>query len=279
MKEKLVLVGNGMAGVRTLEELLKIEPDLYDITVFGSEPHGNYNRILLSPVLAGEKNIGDIMLNDENWYQENNITLHTGKEVVEIDRRNRKVIAQDGTTEKYDRLLLATGSNSIIIPIPGKDLQGVVTFRNISDVKAMLDISSEKKQALVIGGGLLGLEAAYALKQQGMFVTVVHLMDSLMERQLDPEASAMLKKTLENRGIQFLMETSTEALLGKHRVYGARFKGGLEIAADLVVMAVGIRPNIDLAKKANIYCDRGVVVNDTMQTYDGRIYAVGECGE
>ena len=156
MKEKLVLVGNGMAGVRTLEELLKIEPDLYDITVFGSEPHGNYNRILLSPVLAGEKNIGDIMLNDENWYQENNITLHTGKEVVEIDRRNRKVIARDGTTEKYDRLLLATGSNSIIIPIPGKDLQGVVTFRNISDVKAMLDISSEKKQALVIGGGLLG---------------------------------------------------------------------------------------------------------------------------
>ncbi|MDP7057615.1 MAG: nitrite reductase large subunit NirB [Nitrospinaceae bacterium] len=277
MKEKLVLVGNGMAGVRTLEELLKIEPDLYDITVFGSEPHGNYNRILLSPVLAGEKNIGDIMLNDENWYQENNITLHTGKEVVEIDRRNRKVIARDGTTEKYDRLLLATGSNSIIIPIPGNDLQGVVTFRSISDVKAMLDISSEKKQALVIGGGLLGLEAAYALKQQGMFVTVVHLMDSLMERQLDPEASAMLKKTLENRGIQFLMETSTEALLGKHRVYGARFKGGLEIAADLVVMAVGIRPNIDLAKKANIYCDRGVVVNDTMQTYDGRIYAVGEC--
>ena len=197
--------------------------------------------------------------------------------MVEIDRRNRKVIARDGTTEKYDRLLLATGSNSIIIPIPGNDLQGVVTFRSISDVKAMLDISSEKKQDVGHrwwiawpGGGLCS-------QATGMFVTVVHLMDSLMERQLDPEASAMLKKTLENRGIQFLMETSTEALLGKHRVYGARFKGGLEIAADLVVMAVGIRPNIDLAKKANIYCDRGVVVNDTMQTYDGRIYAVGEC--
>ncbi|KMP11152.1 nitrite reductase [Candidatus Nitromaritima sp. SCGC AAA799-A02] len=277
MKEKLVLIGNGMAGVRTLEELLKIAPDLYDITVFGSEPYGNYNRILLSPMLAGEKNIDDIMLNDEHWYQENNIKLHTGKEVVDIDRRNRKVTAQDGTTEEYDRLLLATGSNSILLPIPGNDLQGVVTFRNIRDVRAMLEISEKKKQALVVGGGLLGLEAAYALKQQGMFVTVVHLMDSLMERQLDPEASAMLKKTLENRGIQFLMETATEAFLGEGEVWGARFKGGLEIAADLVVMAVGIRPNMDLARKARIYCDRGIVVNDTMQTYDGRIYAVGEC--
>ncbi|MDP7557024.1 MAG: nitrite reductase large subunit NirB [Nitrospinaceae bacterium] len=277
MKEKLVLVGNGMAGVRTLEELLKIEPDLYDITVFGSEPHGNYNRILLSPVLAGEKEIGDIMLNDENWYQENNIKLHTGKEVVEIDRRNRKVIAEDGTTASYNRLLLATGSNSVLIPIPGNDLKGVATFRNIHDVTTMLEIAKKKKQALVIGGGLLGLEAAYALKQQGMFVTVVHLMDSLMERQLDLEASSMLKRTLENRGIQFLMETATEALLGEDEVYGARFKGGLEIAADLVVMAVGIRPNIDLARKARIHCDRGIVVNDTMQTYDGRVYAVGEC--
>ncbi|MEE1551377.1 MAG: FAD-dependent oxidoreductase, partial [Nitrospinaceae bacterium] len=220
MKEKLVLVGNGMAGVRTLEELLKIEPDLYDITVFGSEPHGNYNRILLSPVLAGEKEIGDIMLNDENWYQENNIKLHTGKEVVEIDRRNRKVIAEDGTTASYNRLLLATGSNSVLIPIPGNDLKGVVTFRNIHDVTTILEIAKKKKQALVIGGGLLGLEAAYALKQQGMFVTVIHLMDSLMERQLDPEASSMLRETLENRGIQFLMETATEALLGEDEVWG-----------------------------------------------------------
>lgn len=277
MKEKLVLIGNGMAGVRTLEELLKINPDLYDITVFGSEPYGNYNRILLSPVLAGEKDVGDIMLNDEKWYQENNIKLHTSKEVVEIDRRNRKVVAQDGTTAEYDRLLLATGSNSVILPIPGNDLRGVVTFRNIGDVRAMLEISGKKKQALVIGGGLLGLEAAYALKQQGMFVTVVHLMDSLMERQLDPEASSMLKKTLENRGIQFLMETSTEAFLGEDEVWGARFKSGLEMAADLVVMAVGIRPNKDLAQKARIYCERGIVVNDTMQTFDGRIYAVGEC--
>ncbi|MCH8156883.1 MAG: NAD(P)/FAD-dependent oxidoreductase [Nitrospinae bacterium] len=277
MKEKLVLVGNGMAGVRTLEELLKVAPDLYDITVFGDEPYGNYNRILLSPMLAGEKNADDIMLNDEQWYVENGIKLHLGKKVVEIDRRNRRVIARDGTTEGYDRLLLATGSHPIILPVPGNDLHGVVTFRNIRDVETMLEISLKKKQALVIGGGLLGLEAAYALKQQGLFVTVVHLMDSLMERQLDPEASAMLKETLENRGVQFLMETTTEAFLGEGEVWGVRFKGGLEIAADLVVMAVGIRPNIDLAEKANVYCERGIVVNDTMQTYDGRIYSVGEC--
>jgi nitrite reductase (NADH) large subunit len=277
MKEKLVLVGNGMAGMRTLEELLKISPDMYDTTVFGDEPHGNYNRILLSPLLAGEKEIEGIMLNEETWYAENGIRLHTGKSVVKIDRRNREVIAEDGTTEKYDRLLLATGSNAIILPVPGNDLHGVVTFRNIRDVQTMLEISGQHKQALIIGGGLLGLEAAYALKQQGMYVTVVHLMDSLMERQLDSEAAEMLKRDLEKRGIQFLMETTTEAFLGEDKVRGVRFKGGLEIATDLVVMAVGIRPNIKLAKEAHIYCERGIVVSDTMQTYDGRIYAVGEC--
>jgi nitrite reductase (NADH) large subunit len=277
MKEKLVLVGNGMAGVRTLEELLKTSPDLYDITVFGDEPHENYNRILLSPVLAGEKKIDDIILNDKKWYVENSIKLHTGKKVVKVDRRNRQVIAEDGTTEKYDRLLLATGSNPIILPIPGNDLEGVVGFRNIRDVQTMLEISAIHKQAIVIGGGLLGLEAAYALKQQGMYVTVVHLMDTLMERQLDSEAASMLRLDLEKRGIQFLMETTTEAILGEEKVRGVRFKGGLEIAADLVVMAVGIRPNTELAKDANIYCERGIVVNDTLQTYDGRIYAVGEC--
>ena len=277
MKEKLVLVGNGMAGIRTLEELLKVSPDLYDITVFGDEPFGNYNRILLSPVLAGEKNLDEIMLNEEQWYVENGITLHTDKPVIKIDRNNRQVIAADGTTEGYDRLLLATGSHPIVLPVPGSDLGGVVTFRNIRDVQTMLEISEKHKQALVIGGGLLGLEAANALKQQGMYVTVVHLVDSLMERQLDSEAAAMLKETLEKRGIQFLMETTTEAFLGEEKVRGVRFKGGLEIAADLVVMAVGIRPNTGLAKEANIYCERGIVVNDTMQTYDGRIYAVGEC--
>ncbi|WP_455212097.1 nitrite reductase large subunit NirB [Kaarinaea lacus] len=277
MKEKLVLVGNGMAGMRTLEELLKIAPDKYDITVFGAEPYGNYNRILLSPVLAGEKTIDDIMLNDEQWYKDNNINLIKGKEVIEIDRIKRKVYANDGLTAQYDRLLLATGSNPFIIPVPGNDLPGVITFRDIYDVNVMLDSSKTYKHAVVIGGGLLGLEAANGLMKQGMHVTVVHLTDTLMERQLDSVAGGMLQKSLEERGLKFLMASSTEAVLGNARVTGVRFKDGLEIPADLVVMAVGIRPNKTLAEKAGLYCERGVVVNDTMQTYDPRIYSVGEC--
>jgi len=277
VKEKLVLIGNGMAGVRTLEELLKLAPDLYDITVFGSEPYPNYNRILLSPVLAGEKTIDDIILNDRAWYEENGITLHTGKTVVKIDRRNRKVIADDGTEAEYDRLLLATGSHPIVLPLPGNDLDGVVTFRDIHDVERMLEAARKYKKAIVIGGGLLGLEAANGLMVQGMDVSVVHIAEWLMERQLDPYAGELLKRSLEDRGMKFIMPAVTEAILGEKRVEGVRFKDGLEVPADLVVMAVGIRPNIDLAKSAGLYCERGVVVNDTLQTYDPRIYAVGEC--
>ena len=277
MAEKLVVIGNGMAGIRTVEELLKLAPDAYDITVFGAEPYGNYNRIMLSPVLAGEKTINDIMLNDEQWYADNNIRLHKGKTVSQIDRRNRKVIASDGTEEKYDRLLIATGSTPFMIPVPGNDLPGVVSFRDIYDVDRMLDASKQYKHAVVIGGGLLGLEAANGLMNQGMSVTVVHLMKNLMERQLDEPAANMLRKTLEARGLHFLMQTSTEAIIGKERVEKIRFKDGTEIYADLVVMAVGIRPNFELAKQAGIHCERGIVVNDTLQTYDPRVYAVGEC--
>ncbi len=278
MKQKLVLVGNGMAGVRALEELLKIAPDQYDITVFGSEPYGNYNRILLSPVLAGEKTINEIMLNDEQWYVDNGISLHKGKKIVDINRAARKVIAEDGTEESYDRLILATGSNPFIIPVPGKELEGVIAFRDINDVDVMLaSAKKEHGKAVVIGGGLLGLEAANGLMKQGMEVTVVHLMDSLMERQLDKPAASLLKRSLEERGLNFLMEAQTEAVIGKDKVEAVRFKDGLEIAADLVVMAVGIRPNIELAKKVGLHCERGIVVSDTMQTFDPSIYAVGEC--
>jgi nitrite reductase (NADH) large subunit len=277
MKEKLVLIGNGMAGMRAIEELLEIAPDMYDIVVFGSEPYGNYNRILLSPVLAGEKTIDDIMLNTVDWYAEKGITLHTSKTIVDVDRRNRKVIADDGTEESYDRLLLATGSNPFIIPVPGHELPGVISFRDIHDVDTMLDAAKKHQHAVVIGGGLLGLEAANGLMLQGMHVTVVHLSATLMDRQMDSFSGAMLKKSLEQRGLNFLMSTSTEAIVGEDCVKGVRFKGGLEIAADLVVMAVGIRPNIELAKKVGLHCERGVVVNDTMQTFDPRVYAVGEC--
>ena len=277
MKEKLVLIGNGMAGVRTLEELLKLAPDMYDITIFGAEPHGNYNRILLSPVLASEKTIDDIILNDDQWYADNDITWHKGRKVTRIDRVQRKVIAGDGTEAGYDRLIIATGSRPFIIPVPGSDLEGVIGFRDIQDVEQMLDAAQHHKKAVVIGGGLLGLEAADGLVKQGMDVTVVHLLDTLMEQQLDSAAAALLKHSLEERGLKFLMQHQTEALLGNGRVKKVRFANGLEIPADLVVMAVGIRPDIKLAKSAGIHCERGIVVNDTLQTYDPRIYAVGEC--
>ena len=277
-KMKLVMVGNGMAGVRTLEELLKIAPDLYDITVFGAEPHANYNRILLSPVLAGEMTIKEIMLNDVDWYEQHGIRLHLGKKVTKIDRGARKVIAADGTTESYDRLLLATGSNPFIVPIPGVDLQGVISYRDIADTEAMIDASSRYRNAVVIGGGLLGLEAANGLKLRGMNVTVVHLMPWLMERQLDRNAAGMLQRSLEQKGLSFLLEKQTAEVVGRDgRVAAVRFKDGEEIAADLVVMAVGIRPNVELAQSAGLHCNRGIVVSDTMQTHDPRIYSVGEC--
>ncbi len=276
-KERLVLVGNGMAGMRTIEELLKLEPDHYDITVFGSEPHANYNRILLSPVLSGEKTIDEIMLNTREWYAEHGITLHTGDPVVKIDRKQRVVRSQRGLDVSYDRLILATGSNPFIIPVPGSDLPGVLGYRDIADVDAMLAAARAHKHAVVIGGGLLGLEAAYGLQQQGMDVTVVHLLDSLMERQLDKAAAGLLKASLEARGLRFLMEAQTEAILGEGRAQRVRFKDGTEIPADLVVMAVGIRPNLELARQSGLYCERGIVVDDTMLTYDPRIYAIGEC--
>ncbi len=279
-KMKLVLVGNGMAGVRTLEELLKIAPDLYDITVFGAEPHPNYNRILLSPVLAGEQNLEQIILNDLDWYASNNIRLHLGKNVVRIDRLARTVHAEDGTVEPYDRLLLATGSLPFILPVPGNDLPGVIAYRDIKDTNEMIAASASYKHAVVIGGGLLGLEAANGLRLRGMEVTVVHIADWLMDRQLDDVAARLLQKSLEDRGIAFRLKTHTEALLPNEdgtRVGRVRFKNGEEINADLVVMAAGIRPNTLLAESARIHCARGIIVNDTMQTFDPLVYAVGEC--
>ncbi|OBS08875.1 nitrite reductase large subunit NirB [Acidihalobacter prosperus] len=276
-RQKLVLVGNGMAGVRTLEELLKLAPDMYDITVFGDEPYGNYNRIMLSPVLAGEKTVDDIILNDDAWYADNGITLHKGKRVTRIDRVRRCAITDDGTEAPYDRLILATGSKPFIIPVPGHDKQGVIAFRDIHDVDTMLASSRTGRRAVVIGGGLLGLEAANGLMKQGMEVTVVHLLGTLMERQLDQVAADLLMRSLQERGMQFRLQAQTTEVLGDDRVTGVRFQDGSELPADLVVMAVGIRPNIELAQQSGLYCERGILVNDTLQTFDPSIYAVGEC--
>jgi nitrite reductase (NADH) large subunit len=278
-KQKLVVIGNGMAGIRAVEELLKIAPDKYEITVFGAEPHPNYNRILLSPVLAGEQTLDEIVLNDYAWYAENNITLKAGIPAAQIDRIKRQIVAKDGEKTPYDRLLLATGSNPFILPIPGKDLPGVISYRDIADTEAMIAASKEFTDAVVIGGGLLGLEAANGLKLRGMNVTVVHATDWLMERQLDATAGNLLRESLEAKGIAFAMKAQTAALIAGEsgRVAALQFKDGTVLPAQLVVMAVGIRPNTALAESAGLYCNRGIVVNDTMQTYDPKIYAVGEC--
>ncbi len=279
-KMKLVMVGNGMAGVRTLEELLKVAPDLYEITVFGAEPHPNYNRILLSPVLAGEQTIDEIILNPLAWYADNGITLHLGKKVVSVDRTRRVVTAEDGTEAEYDRLLLATGSTPFILPVPGKDLEGVIAYRDIADTDYMIETARTHKHAVVIGGGLLGLEAANGLMLRGMDVTVVHIASWLMERQLDEVAARLLQRSLEERGLKFRIGAQTQELVGGEdgRVKSVKFKDGTEVAADLVVMAAGIRPNTTLAEQIGIHCNRGIVVTDTMQTVtDPRVYAVGEC--
>jgi NAD(P)H-dependent nitrite reductase large subunit/NAD(P)H-dependent nitrite reductase small subunit len=276
-RRRLVVIGNGMAGMRTVEELLEFTPDRYDITVFGAEPHTNYNRILLSPLLAGDKSAADIILNTPEWYAERRIALHCGDPVVSVDRRRRVVRSNKGVEIPYDRLLIATGSTPIVLPIPGKDLPGVVTFRDLADVDAMLDSARRYKTAVVIGGGLLGLEAANALQKRGMKVTIVHLFDTLMERQLDSAAAALLRASLETRGLEFKMPAKTAAILGESRASAVRFDDGSELAADLVVMATGVRPNVELASRAGLRCERGILVDDTLQTYDPSIYAVGEC--
>jgi len=256
-RKKLVVIGNGMAGVRTIEELLKIAPDLYDITVFGAEPHPNYNRIMLSPVLAGEQTLDDIILNPVGWYAERGITLHMGKAVTAVDRRQRVVTAADGTQASYDRLLLATGSQPFVLPVPGHTLQGVITYRDIADTNAMIEAARTHRHAVVIGGGLLGLEAANGLNARGMSVTVVHQV-----------------------GLHFALNAHTAACLddGQGRVRAVQLKDGREIPADLVVMAAGVRPDVRLATAMRLQCNRGVLVSDTLQTLtDPRIYAVGEC--
>ncbi|MGK9064199.1 FAD-dependent oxidoreductase [Stutzerimonas chloritidismutans] len=278
-KLKLVVIGNGMAGVRTLEELLKLAPDLYDITVFGAEPHPNYNRILLSPVLAGEQTFDEIVLNDLDWYARHGIRLMLNRKVVKIDRARRRVTAEDGSEAAYDRLLIATGSTPFILPIPGNELDGVIGYRDIADTQSMMEAARTHTHAVIIGGGLLGLEAANGLKLRGMDVTVVHIGEWPMERQLDRTAGTLLQNELERRGLGFKMNRQTAELIGNEggRVTAVRFADGEVIGADLVVMAAGIRPNVELAERAGLPCNRGILVNDTLQTYDPRIYAVGEC--
>ncbi len=279
MTQKLVIVGNGMAPGRMLEALLEKAPGLYDITIFNAEPRVNYDRIMLSPVLSGEKAYEDIIIHDDVWYAYHGITLHKGARVTGIDRAAKTVTAANGITAAYDKLVIATGSAPVIIPVPGADLPGVVAYRDLDDVSRMLEAAKRGGRAVVVGGGLLGLEAAYGLKRQGMEVSVLHLMPTLMERQLDPAAAYLLEKALAARDIAILTKANTRAILGTEKVEGVALEDGRVLPADLVVMAVGIRPSAQLAKEAGLTVNRGIVVDDGMRTSDPSIYALGECAE
>jgi nitrite reductase (NADH) large subunit len=276
--ERLVVVGNGMAGTACVEQLLKYKTR-FEITVFGDETHVNYNRILLSAVLAGEKSADEIILNSLEWYQQKGIRLRLGIRITDVDPVAKTVTGDDGSVTPFDKLLLATGSSPLIPPIEGTKKQGVYVFRNLDDTRALLDRAHKGARAVVIGGGLLGLEAARGLQVQGCEVTVVHLMDTLMERQLDSIGGGYLKAKMECLDVKVLLSRNTVAIVGNHKAEGVRFKDGTELPADFVVIAAGIRPNVELGRKAGLNVNRGIVVNDFLETSNPDIYAVGECVE
>ncbi|MCJ8143417.1 FAD-dependent oxidoreductase [Ancylobacter sp. A5.8] len=277
--ERLLIIGHGMASTRLVEELVERAPGRFAITLLGAEARPAYNRILLSPVLAGDSAPDDILLHPAGWYARHGVILHTGATVTSIEPGPRRVVTPDGRIFGYDRLVLATGSSPVSPPLPGADLPGVVNFRNVEDVAAMLDRAGEGRRAVVIGGGLLGLEAAYGLARQGMAVTVLHLMPHLMERQLDAEAADLLRGALESRGLSILTGVTTDAILGMDHVTGVRLADGRRLPADLVVMAIGVRPRVDLARAAGLDVARGIVVDDALRSSVPGIYALGECAE
>ncbi|MGG5315320.1 nitrite reductase large subunit NirB [Enterococcus sp. AZ072] len=279
MKERLVVIGNGMAGVRTVEEILDRDPERYEITIIGNEEYPNYNRIMLSNVLQKKMTVDEIITNPLDWYEENHIFLINNNPAVGVDTEAKAVTTESGETIPYDKLIIATGSHPFILPIPGADKAGVVAFRTIDDTAEMLAAAAKYKKAVVIGGGLLGLEAAKGLQEQGMDVTVVHLAKWLMETQLDEKAGKLLQAELEDQGLKFLMEYSTQEILGDQRVSGMRFSNETEIETDLIVMSIGIRPAVELAREIGLKVNRGIVVDDYMATSLPNIYGVGECVE
>jgi nitrite reductase (NADH) large subunit len=280
-RPRLVVIGSGMAAVRVLEELATLAPGHFAITVLGAEPCAPYNRVLLSPVLSGEMARDGIVLHDAAWYAAHRIALRTGVRVIAIDRAARVVRTSDGGAEPYDRVLIATGSVPVRLPVPGATARNVLTYRDAADVDAMRAAAGPGRRAVVIGGGLLGLEAAAGLAARGMRVTVVHLMRWLMERQVDAAGGAVIAERLRERGIAVALDAKTETIVtdAGGLATAVRLADGTDLPADLVVMAIGIRPDIAVAQAAGLYCMRGIVVSDTLQTFDPRIYAVGECVE
>jgi len=284
-RQRLVVVGNGMSPGRALEKLFEAAPEAYKVTIFNAEPRVNYDRIMLSPVLSGEKTFAEIVIHGDGWYVDHGVTLYKGHRIVAIDREVKTVTSDRGVVEPYDKLIIATGSMPIVIPVPGSKLAGVLTYRDLDDVNAMLLVAKSRGRAVVIGGGLLGLEAAVGLKERGMEVSVVHLMPTLMERQLDAPSGHLLKQAIEARGVRVYAKANTKEIVGTDPAEGpARARAvvlddGTELAADLVVMAVGIRPSAALARDAGLAVNRGVVVGPDMRTSDPDIYALGECAE
>lgn len=278
-KKKLVVIGNGMAGVKCIEEIIAIAPHTYDIVIYGNEPRPNYNRIMLSKVLQGEHTVQDIILNDWSWYDQHGIRLHTGETVTRINTQEKYVETASGMKESYDILILATGSSPFIPPIPGVDKERVMSFRTVDDCTQMAQYSKQYGKAAVIGGGLLGLEAARGLLHLGMDAVIVHNAPYIMNRQLDAQAADMLQRELESQGMKFLLSKNTKKIVGRSQAQGLAFTDGSRLEADVVIVAVGIRPNVELARRSGIYTNRAIVVDDFMRTRVQDVYAVGECAE
>lgn len=279
MGEPLVIIGNGMAAARLVEELAKRALGRHAIVVIGDEPRLAYNRVLLSSVLAGEATSQEIELKPSDWWRDRGVTVRFGCAAVAVDTAKREVTLANGATVAYSRLVFATGSTALRLNVPGADLPGVHTFRDSRDVEQLIDLAQQKKRVVVVGGGLLGLEAAYGLAKAGAKLTLIHLMDRLMERQLDERAAALLKGQVERKGVSVMLNASTARILGEDAVTGVELADGRTIAADAVVFAAGIRPNAALAKDAGIPVNRGIVVNDRMESEISGIYAIGECAE
>ncbi|PTI10775.1 nitrite reductase large subunit NirB [Staphylococcus warneri] len=278
-KNKLVMIGNGMAGLRTIEEILDRDPQRFEITIIGKEAYPNYNRIMLSNILQNKMTVEETIMNSYDWYAEHDIKLVNNDPVTILDREKKTVLTESGQSFEYDQCIIATGSKAFVLPIPGSDLPSVIGWRTIDDTKRMMEIAQTKHKAIVIGGGLLGLECARGLLDQGMEVTVVHLAEWLMEMQLDRKAGQMLKNDLEQQGMRFELQANTQEILGHEDVESVRLADGRVLEADLVVMAVGIRPYTEVAKAAGLDVNRGIIVNEFMQTNDPNIFAVGECAE
>lgn len=279
MSEPLVIVGNGMAAARLVDELAKSALGRYAVAVIGEEPRLAYNRVLLSSVLAGETGSHEIELRPADWWRHRGVTVRYGYRVTEIDVGRRELKIEGEESMEYSKLVLATGSTPLRLNLPGADLTGVHTFRDTRDVDLLLTLAAAKKRVVVVGGGLLGLEAAYGLAKAGAPVTLLHLMDRLMERQLDGPAADLLKALVERKGIRILLNASTARIHGDGHVEAVELADGSRIEADAVIFAAGIKPNVSLAKEAGIAVNRGVVVNDVMQTSSSDIFALGECAE